>query len=123
MHSYRAIAQEMQGGKVKQRQLKWITLVLALGAILFLGACHKKTPPPPPPPPPPPAAPTASLSADPNTVQSGQPTTLNWQTSKAQNVKNDGLRAIQPKGAEQGSSTQSTTYTLTAKGPGGTQTA
>ena len=61
---------------MKQRQLKWITLILALGAILFLGACHKKTPPPPPPPPPPPAAPTASLTANPNTIEKGQSTTL-----------------------------------------------
>ena len=58
-----------QGGKVKQQRMKWITLVFALSAIMFLGACHKKTPPPPPPPPPPPAAPTASLTANPNTVQ------------------------------------------------------
>src|SRR5580692_8227578 len=72
-----------QGGKVKQQKMKWMTLIFLLGAILFLGACHKKIPPPPPPPPPPPAAPTASLTANPNTVEKGEPTTLSWQTTNA----------------------------------------
>ena len=48
-----------------------VTLVLALGAILFLGACAKKAAPPPPPPPPSPTAPTASLSANPKYRRSG----------------------------------------------------
>jgi len=114
----------MQGGKVKQQRLKWITLVFSLGAILFLGACHKKTaPPPPPPPPPPPAAPTASLTADPNTIQKGQSTTLSWQTSNATDVSIDGIGAVQPSGSQQVTPADSTTYTLTAKGAGGTQTA
>jgi len=112
-----------QGGKVKQRQLKWITLIFALGAILFLGACHKKTPPPPPPPPPPPAAPTASLTANPNTIDKGQSTTLTWQTSNATDVSIDGIGAVQASGSQQVTPADSTTYTLTAKGAGGTQQA
>jgi len=108
---------------VKQQRLKWITLIFGLGAILFLSACHKKTPPPPPPPPPPPAAPTASLSADPNTVQKGQSTTLTWQTSNATDVSIDGIGAVQPNGSQSVTPSDSTTYTLTAKGAGGTQTA
>jgi len=108
---------------VKQQRLKWITLMFALGAILFLGACHKKQPPPPPPPPPPPAAPTASLSANPETVQKGQPTTLTWQTTNATDVSIDGIGAVQASGSQPVTPTDSTTYTLTAKGPGGTQTA
>jgi len=108
---------------VKQQHVKWFVLILTLGAVLFLGACHKKTPPPPPPPPPPPAAPTASLSADPNTVQKGQSTTLTWQTSNATDVSIDGVGAVQPNGSQQVTPTDSTTYTLTAKGAGGTQTA
>jgi peptidoglycan-associated lipoprotein len=111
-----------QGGNV-QRQLKWSSLLLALGAILFLGACHKKTPPPPPPPPPPPAAPTASLTANPNTIDKGQSTTLTWQTSNATDVSIDGVGAVQPSGSQQVTPTDSTTYTLTAKGAGGTQQA
>jgi len=53
---------------VKQGRMKWIMVVFALSAIMTLGACKKKVAPPPPPPPPPPAAPTASLTANPNTV-------------------------------------------------------
>ena len=59
-----------------QRRLRFTMLVFALGAIMMLGACKKKVAPPPPPPPPPPAAPTASLTANPNTVEKGQSTTL-----------------------------------------------
>jgi peptidoglycan-associated lipoprotein len=108
---------------VKQRRMKWITLTLALGVMLFVGACKKKTPPPPPPPPPPPAAPTASLSANPETVQKGQSTTLSWQTTNATDVSIDGIGAVQPSGSQQVTPSDSTTYTLTAKGAGGTQTA
>jgi peptidoglycan-associated lipoprotein len=108
---------------VKQQRLKWITLIFTLGAVLFLGACHKKTPPPPPPPPPPPAAPTASLSANPNTVQKGQSTTLSWETSNATDVSIDGVGAVQPSGSQQLTPADSTTYTLTAKGAGGSQSA
>ena len=92
---------------MNQQKLKWITLVVALGAIMMLGACKKKVAPPPPPPPPPAAAPTASLTANPNTVEKGQSTTLSWETSNATDVSIDGI--------------DSTTYRLTAKGPGGTQ--
>jgi peptidoglycan-associated lipoprotein len=109
---------------VKQKNMKWITLVFALSAILFLAACHKKTaPPPPPPPPPPPAAPTASLTANPESVDKGQSTTLTWQTTNATDVAIEGIGAVQPSGSQQVTPSESTTYTLSAKGTGGTQQA
>jgi len=108
---------------VKQRRLRFATLVFTLGAIMMLGACKKKVAPPPPPPPPPPAAPTASLTANPNTVEKGQSTTLTWQTSNATDASIDGIGAVQPNGSQSVTPTDSTTYTLTAKGAGGTQTA
>jgi len=108
---------------VKLQRLKWFSLILALGAVMLLSACHKKTPPPPPPPPPPPAAPTASLAANPNTIDQGQSTTLTWQTTDATEVSISGVGAVQPNGSQQVTPGSSTTYTLTAKGPGGTQTA
>jgi peptidoglycan-associated lipoprotein len=111
------------GGEVKQRKLKWITLVFALGAIMMLGACKKKVAPPPPPPPPPPAAPTASLTANPNTVEKGGSTTLTWETTNATDVSIGGIGAVQASGSQQVTPTDSTTYRLTAKGPGGTQEA
>ncbi len=108
---------------MKQSRMKWITLVVALAAIMTLGACKKKTPPPPPPPPPPPAAPTASLTANPNTIQQGQSTTLTWQTQNADNVSIAGIGAVQASGSQEVTPSDSTTYRLTAKGAGGTQEA
>ncbi len=98
-------------------------VVFALSAILTLGACKKKVAPPPPPPPPPPPAPTASLTANPNTVEKGQSTTLTWQTTNATDVGIEGLGALGPNGSQMVTPTESTTYHLTAKGAGGTQEA
>jgi peptidoglycan-associated lipoprotein len=108
---------------MKQLTLGRVILVLALGAIVFLGACHKKQPPPPPPPPPPPAAPTASLTASPEAVDKGQASTLSWQTTNATDISIEGIGAVEASGSRQVTPSQSTTYTLSAKGPGGTQTA
>src|SRR5512141_1919566 len=96
---------------------------MTLATIMLLGACKKKVAPPPPPPPPPPAAPTASLTANPNTVDKGGSTTLTWQTSNATDVSIDGIGAVQANGSQSVSPTDSTTYHLTAKGSGGTQEA
>jgi len=110
--------------KLKQLTLRSLALVFALGAIMLLGACHKKQAPPPPPPPPPPAAPTASLTAAPDTIDKGQSSTLTWQTTNATDVSIDqGVGTVDPNGSKQVSPTDSTTYTLTAKGAGGNQTA
>ena len=76
---------------MKHSHKKWITLVFALSVVLMLGACKKKVAPPPPPPPPPPAAPTASLTANPSTIQKGQSTTLTWETQNATDVSIDGI--------------------------------
>jgi len=108
---------------VKQT-MKWIFLVVALVAVLTLGACgKKKAPPPPPPAPPPPAAPTASISVSPSSIQAGQSASLTWQTSNATDVSIDGIGAVQPNGSQSVSPTDSTTYHLVAKGAGGTQEA
>ena len=108
---------------MKHINLKWFYLVLALSALLTLGACGKKATPPPPPPPPAPTAPTASISVNPSTIQAGQSASLTWQTSDATDVSIDGVGAVQPNGSQSVSPTESTTYHLTAKGSGGTQEA
>jgi peptidoglycan-associated lipoprotein len=108
---------------VKHQRIKWFTLVVALGAVMMLGACKKKAAPPPPPPPPPPPAPTASISVDPNSIQKGQSATLSWQTTGSTDVSIDGIGAVQPSGSQQVSPADSTTYHLMAKGAGGTQDA
>ena len=103
--------------------MKWFFLILALGALLTLGACGKKATPPPPPPPPPPPAPTASISVTPNQLQAGQSASLTWQTTNATDVSIDGIGAVQPNGSQSVSPSDSTTYHLVAKGSGGTQEA
>jgi peptidoglycan-associated lipoprotein len=98
-------------------------LILAVSALLALGACKKKAAPAPPPPPPPPPAPTASISVTPDSIQAGQSASLTWQTSNATDVSIDGIGAVQPNGSQTVSPTDSTTYHLVAKGAGGTQDA
>lgn len=103
--------------------MKWVFLLLTFSALLFAGACKKKVQPAPAPPPPPPAAPTASLSANPTTVEKGQTVTLTWQTSNATDVSIEGIGAVNANGSTTVTPADSTTYRLTAKGPGGTQDA
>ena len=101
---------------------KWSALAFTLAAIVFLGACAKKVAPPPPPPPFA-TAPTASLSANPNTISQGQSTTLTWQTTNATDVSIDGIGPVDASGSRQVTPSDSTTYHLLAKGAGGTQDA
>ncbi|HZR32798.1 MAG TPA: peptidoglycan-associated lipoprotein Pal [Terriglobales bacterium] len=108
---------------MKHTYSKWFTLVLALSVVMMLGACKKKVAPPPPPPPPPPTAPTASLTANPSSINKGESTTLTWETQNATDVSIDGQGAVQPSGSKSVTPTDSTTYRLVAKGPGGTQEA
>jgi peptidoglycan-associated lipoprotein len=113
-----------QGGiNVKNRNLKWFALVIAMGAVLMLGACKKKTAPPPPPPPPAAPSPTAAISVSPNTIEKGQSASLTWQASNATDVSIDGIGAVQATGSQSVSPSDSTTYHLVAKGAGGTQEA
>src|SRR3954464_7256392 len=97
-------------------------LLCAMAAVLIIGGCKKKVTPPPPPPPPPPAAPTASLSANPNTIEKGQSVTLTWQTTNADDVTL-GPNKVDANGSASVSPTDSTTFRLIAKGAGGTQEA
>jgi len=109
---------------VNQQRMKWVLLTLALCGLLVLGACKKKVAPAPAaPPPPPPPAPTASLTANPSTIEKGQSATLTWQTGNATDVNIEGVGKVDANGSTQVTPTDSTTYRLTAKGPGGTQDA
>lgn len=99
---------------------KWFLLVFALAALIMVGGCKKKVAPPPPPPPPPPAAaPTATLSASPETIQKGQSVTLSWNTQNATDVTIEGVGTVNASGSQQITPADSTTYRLLAKGPGG----
>lgn len=103
------------------RYLRLAGLSFALSITLLLGACHKKsTPAQPPTPPPPPAQPTATLTVSPTDVQRGQAVQLIWSTQNASDVSIDSLGAVATAGNRSLMPSESTTYTLTAKGPRGT---
>jgi len=99
-------------------------LFVIFAGALSLAGCHKKSAQAtPPPPPPPPSAPTATLAANPAVIEQGQTTTLTWQTGNATDVNINGLGAVPASGSRTVTPSSSMTYTLTAKGPGGTQDA
>src|SRR5438270_1452834 len=97
--------------------------VAALSLLFAIAGCHKKPAPTPAPPPPPPPAPTASIAANPATVNAGQSTQLTWQTENATDVSIDGIGKVDASGSQTVTPAGSTTYRLVAKGPGGTQEA
>ncbi|SPE32345.1 OmpA/MotB domain protein [Candidatus Sulfopaludibacter sp. SbA3] len=111
-------------------------ICLAVSLAMFAAGCKKKVPPPPPPPPPaaptvtpPPPAPSAptvaQFSAEPTTIQRGQSSTLRWSVSgSVSSVSiNQGIGTVQNTGSRTVSPSDSTTYVLTATGPGGNTTA
>jgi peptidoglycan-associated lipoprotein len=69
--------------------------------------------------PPPLVAPTATLSASPDVIQQGQSTVLTWNTSDAADITIEGLGTVTASGSRSVTPSTSRTYTLTAKGPGG----
>jgi peptidoglycan-associated lipoprotein len=95
---------------------------IAAAFLLILAGCAKKTtvaktvPPPPP-------APTATLAASPDTVNRGQPVRLTWDTENATDTSLSGMGAVVERGSFTVTPQSSTTYVLTAKGPGGSKEA
>jgi peptidoglycan-associated lipoprotein len=110
--------------ELKLTRSQWMRVVIAVAVVLAVGACgKKKVATAPPPPPPPQLAPTASLTANPNTISPGQSTTLTWNTEHATDVTIDQLGQVDPSGSRTMQPTQSTTYHLVAKNAVGTQEA
>src|SRR5215469_8236765 len=69
---------------------------------------------------PPPASPTVALSASPASAQAGQPVTLTWSSTNATSITLEpSLRRVAVQGSTTVKPSQSTTYTVTATGPGG----
>lgn len=98
--------------------------IVALASLMVIAGCRRPQPAPPPPPPPPPAAaPTASLSANPSTIQQGQSTQLTWRTENADQVMIEGIGSVERSGSRAVTPDASTTYRLVARGSGGTQDA
>jgi peptidoglycan-associated lipoprotein len=106
-----------------------LTMAAAVALVLAAG-CHKKQPPPPPPPPPAPAPavvnkPTVNyFSAEPTSVDKGQPSSLRWSVADATSVTIDqSVGDVSPNGRRAVYPNDTTTYTLTATNSGGSSTA
>ena len=65
-------------------------------------------------------APTATLTADPLSIDLGQNVVLNWRTTNATAVTIDGIGPVNTSGTQSVSPSNSTDFHLTAKGDGGT---
>jgi peptidoglycan-associated lipoprotein len=95
----------------------------AVLAVAFAAGCAKKPPaaqPTPPPPPPPTPRPTVSLQANPTSIASGDSTTLSWTSTDATQLTiSPGVGAVTAQGSTKVTPSDSTTYTITASGPGG----
>jgi len=109
---------------LKIARSQWIKVLVALTVVVVVSACAKKQAPTAPPGlPPPQLYPTASLTANPNTITAGQSTTLTWHTENATDVTIDQLGKVDPSGSRSLTPGQSTTYHLVAKNTVGTQEA
>jgi peptidoglycan-associated lipoprotein len=116
-----------------KRQQKFVVWVISLLLLTFVAGCRKKTPVAAAPPAPKPAATEApkpnppiiaEFTAEPSAIQRGQSASLRWQVKDATQVEiNEGIGGVSSSGRRQVSPSDSTTYTLVAKGPGGSVTA
>jgi peptidoglycan-associated lipoprotein len=103
-------------------------LFLAVAATVFTFGCNKKPAVAPTPahtaPPPPAAQPSVTLSAAPATVEQGDPSTLSWTSTDATQLTiAPDVGTVTAQGSTKVTPSSSTTYTITASGPGGSATA
>jgi peptidoglycan-associated lipoprotein len=108
------------------RSVRKLMLVVGLVALALAGGCKKKVATTPPAPPPTPAAaqPTVTLNASPTAINAGQSSTLSWSSTNATDLDiQPGVGKVAPQGSTPVTPTQSTDYTITASGPGGSATA
>jgi peptidoglycan-associated lipoprotein len=107
--------------------------IICIGLIVGVTGCKKNAavsavPPAPKPEPVEAAEPNAPTISDftiePNGIQQGQSAEMRWRVADATNIEIDqGIGAVPASGDRQVIPRESTTYTLVAKGPGGTTTA
>lgn len=106
-----------------KQTMRMCLFTIVVAGLMFLAGCAKKTANATPPAAPAPPTPTATLSASPEVIQQGQSTVLTWKTENASDVTIEGLGTLAASGSKSVTPDGSTTYTLLAKGPGGTQSA
>jgi peptidoglycan-associated lipoprotein len=110
--------------KFTHERLRVASVVVVVAGMLLSAGCAKKVAKATPAAPPPASAtPTATLAANPSTIEQGQSTTLTWQTTHATEVTIAGLGTLPASGSRSVAPGTSTSYTLVAAGPGGTNDA
>jgi peptidoglycan-associated lipoprotein len=109
------------------RKRTFVELIAILGLLVWASACHggrDRGLLPAPAVPPPALAPTVTLTAVPNSIQPGGSATLSWTSQDATDFDlQPGVGKVQATGSTSVTPQSSTTFTLTAIGPGGTGTA
>src|SRR5207253_7720278 len=122
---------ELYGGEELSKQNR-ATILFFVFLIVFAAGCKKKVATAPPPPPPPAPAPTAAppppakaptvgqFTAEPSSIERGQAATLRWSVNDATTVSIEpAIGTVQSNGNRQVFPSNTTTYRLTATGPGG----
>lgn len=97
---------------------------MLLAVVVFGAACKKPVVQAPPPPPTPmaapPARPTVTLQASSTLIQKGESATLTWSSTNATSLNlSPGVGSVTAEGSTRVNPADSTTYTITATGPGG----
>jgi peptidoglycan-associated lipoprotein len=108
------------------RSLYRAGLLLTLAAAVVTFGCNRKVVPPPPPPaaPPPAASPTVTLQASPASVNKGESSTLSWNSTDATKlIIAPEVGDVTAQGSTKVTPSDSTTYMITASGPGGSASA
>src|SRR5580658_152568 len=106
---------------------RYAVIACALGIIALVGGCKKNVPSSrhgEEAPPPSAAQPTVTLKASTVQIKPGDSVTLSWTSTDATDLSlAPGIGKVAAEGSVPVTPTQSTTYTITASGPGGTASA
>lgn len=97
--------------------------MLALALLLVTGCAKKKVAATPQVPPPAPQQPTVTLNVYPADITQGQSAKLTWEAQNATDITIESMGSVQANGSKTVSPSESTSYHIVAKGPGGTSDA
>jgi peptidoglycan-associated lipoprotein len=104
---------------MRYKKAQVLCSLVIVASVLLSAGCAKKVAKVTPQAPPAPATPTATLAANPTTIEPGQTTILTWHTANANEISIAGLGTLPASGTRSVNPGASTTYTVVAKGPGG----
>jgi peptidoglycan-associated lipoprotein len=106
-----------------KKQFRILAPLVLLVFLVAVAGCKKKQNPPPPaeeaPAAAPAQAPAAQITANPSVISAGDQVVLSWRTADATNVSIDGIGDMPTSGVKTVTPTESTSYHLVARGPGG----